>query len=695
VEGGIYELWPWDPQRAQQVVDLIDDYPNTLPRQARGEDNANYYAAFYYASVAQSEALLRFPDAAQAEKWRWGLAYNLARIGDPGAGAAYAELIGAALNRGETDMVGVGGWFRRMEPRFRLVTKSLGSLPGYLSAHVLQIDGPGSAFLLIRESSSGFSVEAFANLFDFSTQPEYRFLVHDLTADGISEITIFPTGPLKDKFLELPRVYDVSAQAPSELPYYPSDKAFIVGTDYENRWSIIGNFAGQSELIFKSELFPACPLDIQRSYHWQGEWLVLGETTFDLHPNPATLAFCQLAVDQAASVWGPAVAAQFVVQTLPDWPPQTQIDGTPYPADAKDEWRYRLGIYHALAGESDTAIQDMQSITASPSLPSSSWVKPASDFLEAYSAPEDLYRACVGAQFCSPRQALEIAIESLPAEAYATVLQQIGAVGAAVRSSGYFDFDGDGVKEIWFTVRHRPGERLEFWLLVAPPPRIEAIYVESIDSNLPALDYYQEEPLPPIVLLENTIAFRLERIPDSLQPYLTYPQLPRFYPDRFRLALAAAKEALFSGVEPTQVQEQLLAIQDSPGLLCRAFFTCDEYYYLLGLTSELAGDENTAIESYLQVWWDSSKSPFTSMVRLRLKGQAVLPSATPTPTTTGTIFPTATATITGTPPTPTTTGTLSTPTGTSTPTATPEVTLTETPTGTPTETVTPTTTQGS
>lgn len=663
-----YQLWPWTAERAGQVIDLIKDYPNTLTRQSRGEDDANYYAAFYYATVAQSEALLRFPDAPQAAQWRWGLAYSLALVGNPGAGAAYADLLVTALNRDETDLKGLSAWFQRQEPRFELLTTSLGSSPGYLGNILVQVDGPGSAFLLLRESSSGYRIDVLASLFDFVNQPSYRSFVGDVNGDEFPEVAFFPSSPLAEKDLIQPRVFDVREDTAQELPFFPLDEKLIVGMDYDNQWAVIKNQEGEPVLQFKARLFPACPLDIERIYTWDGAWLVLAETNYTLHPNLATLGFCELVVDHAAAVWGPSIAAQFVEQTLPDWPSQTQADGKPFAADAKDEWRYRLGIYQALTGDGEAAKQGMQEIVTSPATPNSQWVKPANDFLSAYRSDADLYRACVSAQFCDPRQALADLIASLPPDASSSVLAKLGELGMAVRSSGYFDFDGDDVKETWFTVRHKAGERLEFWFLVANPERIFAFYVDSIDSNVPRLSYYQEEPLPPIVLLENTLTFQLQRLPGALQPYLSYPQLPRLYPDRFRLALVAAKEALFSGADPEEVQEQLLDIQESPGLLCRAFFTCDEYYYLLGLASELAGDESTGIESYLQVWWDSSKSPFTSMVRLRLKGQAVLPSATPTPTNTGTLLPTSTPTITGTPPT-------STPSvETSTPTLTPTVT---------------------
>jgi hypothetical protein len=128
------------------------------------------------------------------------------------------------------------------------------------------------------------------------------------------------------------------------------------------------------------------------------------------------------------------------------------------------------------------------------------------------------------------------------------------------------------------------------------------------------------------------------------------------------------------------VKKELLKLEKYPGLLCKGDWSCDPYYYLLGLSSELAGDENGAIDAYLRIWWDYSISPYTTIARLKMLGEAALPSQTPTSTQTGSPIATGTPTVTGTPPTSTLT-----PTGTNTPDP------NTTPTETPTPTVTPAT----
>ena len=61
-------------------------------------------------------------------------------------------------------------------------------------------------------------------------------------------------------------------------------------------------------------------------------------------------------IDHAAYFWGPEVAADLMDVLTEDWPPPLDQDGNPYPADAKDEWLYRLGVYRALAGDELDAV---------------------------------------------------------------------------------------------------------------------------------------------------------------------------------------------------------------------------------------------------------------------------------------------------------------------------------------------------
>ena len=148
-QAGNYDLVLWKEEDADHVVRLMDDYPNTLPQTARGEDNRAYYAAFRYAILAQREALMRFPDSDYTRAWEWGLAFNLARTGDAMAGDNYRELLLKGLNRGETDLSNLYIWFKNQEARMDLYMTELSAPSGYIGSYLVEIRGRGSAFHLV------------------------------------------------------------------------------------------------------------------------------------------------------------------------------------------------------------------------------------------------------------------------------------------------------------------------------------------------------------------------------------------------------------------------------------------------------------------------------------------------------------------------------------------------------------------
>jgi len=660
-----YRLSTWTAEDAAQMVDLMEYYPNTLSQKERGDDNAAFYAAFSYAVIAQKEALLRFPDAPQANQWRWGLAYDLARTGDPSAGEQYANLIAQALNRGEVSVRQLDTWFQSQEPRLGLNVIELKPISGYLSSYLLQVRGEGSAFIWLLETSGAFQTHVLTSDFDFVQAPKAYSIFSDLTGDGNEEVAIYHASLPGITTLAPPRVFNLAQVPAKELQFVPSQATFDVGTEYVNYWAVTQDANGENDLQFRGNAFPACPVTVNWTYHWNGEFFELTHKQYQVTPPVAeTLSYCQEIVDHAANFWGPEATVQIMETLLPEWPPAVDQQGKPFPADAHDEWRYRLGIYQALSGDAQSAVQTLQSVYNNPSAMDSNWAIPAKNFLDLYQKPDDIYKACVQAEFCNPADAIRYLISTLSAEQYPDAVQFLWQSGVTLGASGYFDFDQDGESERWFTVRHHPGEKLEFWILTPSKTKVHALLVTSIDSTRPDLSL-QPQTRPPVIWLDSSVAFSMQRDPDTLVPYLTYYPLQYVWPNRYLEGLQAAEQELFSGSNPAQVSTELLNLQDNPGLLCKPYWTCDPYYYLLGLSSEMAGEERQAVSAYLYLWWNYSKSPFTTMSRLKLATGATFITETPPVTFTPPPTGTPTPPVSGTPPTSVTAETI-------TPTPTPE-----------------------
>ena len=659
VPGDPYKLVDWDAEQADNASALMNDYPNTLLITGTGglSDDA-YYDSFFYATVAEREALLRFNDAPQQPRWTWSLAYNLARTGDPLAGQAYADLITKALNQGEIEPDELVDWFQENEPRLELRLTPLKPPTGFTGSYLLEVRGPGSAFMRLLETPGAYQTLVLTSGFDFPNAPAAGTVVSDLTGDGFDELAIAYDPPYT-LTLENPLVFSLGEVITPTLDFRPSDDPFKVGIEFSNTWTAANNEKGSNDLVFESRFFPACPVTVRREYSWDGNHFTFVQAEYDVNPQPMTFSLCRYLVDHAASQWGPQAAIQIMEPLLGDWPPETDENGDPYPADAKDEWRYRLGVYHALLGEIEAAGEYFSGIVEQPTVPDSRFIEPAQAFLDAYQQPEDIYKACLPSAFCSPTQAMDYLLNQYPLPAGQDPVKFLTDNGMVLRAQGFFDFDLDGQGERWITLRHRPLEKLEFWILAPEKDGVKGLVWGNLDTNAPNLSYLDDEQIPPIVLSNGTDPFMLLRDSDTAEPYLFYPELPKFYPNRFQNRVDELGNQLLSGEDPEEIRDELLDVIEELGLPCKVTWTCDSYYYYLGLAYELAGNDRLATETYKLLWDNYSKSPFTTLARLKLTPTILPPTATPTITPTPTLTPTPTATPTSTPtPTPTLTPTL-------------------------------------
>jgi hypothetical protein len=675
----LYHLKAWQPELADQVINQVQSYPEALFPLPETRDDPAYDAAFYYGSVASREALLRFPSSSFISKWRWGLAYDLTRIDDPHAGELYATLITDGLNTHAASLVTLPDWFGQQEPRLELKVIKLTPLAGYLSSQLIEIQAkPGGAiYLWLVENSSGFQPFELTSHFDFAGKITSQVLSDNLTGGEEQNVTISYSPASGDDLLNTPQVFNLGKVPPVELPFTPQ-VPFHFHIEYQGQWWI-----KDRNLIFTGITFPSCPVTLRRIYHWNGASFEMTTNQFEIQPAAALLGFCELPVNHAASYWGSAVAANLMEALEPAWPPQADMQGNPYPTDARDEWRFRLGILKGFAGDEDEAKYFLNQVSINPVSSASLWKTPADTFLAIYKSSQDLYRACLAVDPCDPRLAMQAVIKTVPPDQYDQLPNILPDLGIVVRSSGLFDFDNDGKLERWVLVRHKSTEKLEFWVMAHSSNEITALFVETVDSDNPTPHYHEPLDTPPIVQIEQKQGFFLKYLPGTLAAYLDFTDV-EFIPTTYtRNILEKAVQEIFSGEDPNQSLDSLISVQKSDHFNCLTYKICDRFYYMLGLANELSGHEKEAIDAYIRLWWENKNSPYTIMARLKLE---LRPFVTPTVYGTFTITPTPTRTPTG-----TTTPTI-TPTRTTTPTITPTKTTTpeETSTPTPTETATPT-----
>jgi hypothetical protein len=289
-------------------------------------------------------------------------------------------------------------------------------------------------------------------------------------------------------------------------------------------------------------------------------------------------------------------------------------------------------------------------ILDTPTSTQSSWIEPAHAFITTYQGPEDLYRACLAAPGCNLHHAIQEMVYrsgiSSPAFARQFLLEN-GVVG---RTSGYFDFDGDGSEEAWLTLRPQAEAKLEFWIFAATASGVQAVFVQVYEANVPQPYLHDPEEVPPVVQFERGSGFIMERDPQTGEVAIHFVDVEYSRPTFIRDELNSLAQALFFSVDPSWVLAELLEIQSSPRFAgdCVAFGICARLYYTLGLAYELTGNQLSAIDWYLITWREYPLSPYTLMARLKLELIPATPTFTPTitpiPTITWTPDPLRTST---------------------------------------------------
>jgi len=676
-----YSLKPWDLTQQERTIELLKADTILL-----GTDDS--YQSLAY---AEGEAGLRFPDAINASDWQWDRAYNLIRLSDPQAMSLYAELIQSAISSGQVRATDLPDWFSQNETRLTMQTTLFSAQPGELSRQLIELNGEGSAYLWMVETPNGVNIYPLINDIDFDQSHENSFLYDDLTGDGASDLVIYRRTSPGSTQLIIPKIFDLSVEPPPQLPIQeqiPIDFGLEPRVEVE----IVSDNSGKQQLQVTNSLLPACPTNVTQQYNWDGTNFKSSPLQYEVLPLNGMVQYCEIVLDTVSNELGPEAAINIALPILELWPPESDIQGKPYPPDSYDELRYRLGVLYALAGQPSEAVRYLTEITSSPITPNSSWIIPAQKFLQAYQGPEDLYTACQQAQFCNLRDALRTMVSKSSLDDTEQAISYLQNNGITIRSKGRFDFNLDGQEERWMIIQPKPGSKLEFWIISTTVDGVDTVFVQIIEGTESLPHHHEPAGNVPVVQLELQKGFIFDRLKETLEPYIKWVDVEYARPKIILDGYTQALNALMNGEDPKLVQQTLLRLLNSQRFEgdCIAFRICDQFHYTLGFIYDLNGEDGNAIDQYLWVWRNYQKSPFTKLARLKLDYFPLptytitpVPSKTPTRTRTPSLAtPTRTRTV-----TPTRTET---PTQTYTPTVTPTFTDTFLPTETETSTPTPT-----
>ena len=678
-QNDLYRLSAWTPVQINRAIELLEAYPDTLSAYTRGTDNAGYFSAFQFAKFAEQEALVRFPNTSEADDWLWRLAYNQARLGEPEAIASFSGVITKNLNDKTIKVDGLPAWGKSQDPQVVIEVIPLQAKPGYRSNNLIKVNtigNTGGGVLWLLETGEGFVSYPLSGYFDFINITSVGILVADLTGDDNPEIAIFRSAiPGSLNFIQ-PRIFDLNQQPPVLIPFEPQAVPEI-GPDFQGNWTASKDETHQSDLIYTAIVFPPCPVTITHSYDWNGDSFTYAGGSYEINPDLDLLSYCQGVIEQSVNLWGLETAVNLMETLTPLWPPKSDKNGLPYPADTLSEWYYRLGLDYALLGKQTDSLKSLQTALASSIGMNSQWHDYTENFLTTYKTQRDIYKACLLSEGCGLRLALQSLLTTFSTQDYELATKVLQGAGVTIRSSGFFDFDGIPPTERWFVIRHHPMDDLEFWILVQTPLGVRGLFIGYVMSDPIRLSYVLPITDPPFVKLEPGVTFTFQREFPSQEPRVQ-PGKPItiFSADLTQQGLNRIAGELFAGNDPAVILKELINLRASTYFTCSSTL-CPYFEYLSGLTNELAGKEIEARDIYLDIWRIYPGSPFTILARLKLERTDITqtPTLTPTLTAATTLTPTLTAATTF---TPTTTPTL--PLLSPTPTPTPTITPTPTPT---------------
>ena len=632
-----YKLQEWSADKANLLISQISSNLNAIAGEPIYQSvyGWSYYMDQYkFLVLVEKEALLRFPKLPQAAYWRWDLCYNLAVASFSGGSDApelhcYGELIAEGLNSGQTDLPNLADWFSAHEGRISLSISSFTPPQGYTSGYILTLEG--SAIWLLLEKDGKFEVMGLMSNMFYYREAGIKFQLLDLTGDGYPELVLYDHISSCCGSVSRQYVYELSSGIPKQLSFADlGGFSSFVSSWYDSYITSLEPKTEHPGFLFKSHyadsdpLFQPCDLRTYEKYYWINNQFELVDTWFgidepsqyDRRPD-----FCKFVINIAKEQGELNIAVKTIGNIDLSEPDVTE-----------DQVLYRLGEYHARLGDVEKAKEfftkaiDIQP-TSNKSDPK--WARASQIFLDDYQKESDYYKVCSKVIQCNMHEVLQQLITRIKLDSFITATDLLKAAGVSIKSNGFVNFDSNSSIEQWLVVQYPNRAKREFWILVKGPEKIYGLFVAEISKNKPELKEFQGTNTYSLTTSKGESLFSLENLSFSGQPYiLTHNIIQNYDPflenndlqnSLFEEPLDDISNKLLNGTDPKQIKEMLVLLNQSKISNCKTANRCDEMYYLLGLSSELAGENQAAIDSYMQLWEEYPDSLYTVMARSKLE----------------------------------------------------------------------------
>ncbi len=627
-----WRLVPWTAeqadrliaQTASQLLALEDD-----PAFGGVYGGANLESMYGLLGMAEQEALLRFPEAPQADRWRWDLAYNqgIAYLyaASPYAPelATYAALLGDGLNAQGATLETLPDWFASHETRLALTVTLVEPMPPAKVSALVAIDGM-AYFWVTRQATTYTVVGLESNLFYFREAGSWSKLV-DLTGDGHAEIVLTFSTSHCCGFSTEHVIYDVSSGPPVLLTFVGPTLSFDIlqsSSDSSIEPLSANPKDGEPGLIFDATYgdpyLDPCSIRRYDRYRWTGRAFVWTSTQHavlppDEYDDPV---FCE-----DVRVLAPSGAEADVA---------AQAAGDYYEDNAQAvlplRVRFRVAEYRARVGETMAAQAMLENLLAIPEgeepKTEAPWREAARTLLDALRNDQPFLKICGQIAVCDWSAALTQWVGEQSTLRPDQLDANLKAAGVDLRASGPLALPPADAFTSWWVVRNPHTGQREFWIVAQIGDHFAARQAATLERDSAQVTVNRSGNAPDVYAVsdgQTSTLFQIRLDPVSGLLVTLYRSLDPLdpEPDRVRAAqLDVWSAALFAGQDPDVIREGLRALR-AP-LSCSTKDYCLPIDYAIGLASELLGDEQAAVEAYARAWEEEPDSLYAIWIRLKL-----------------------------------------------------------------------------
>lgn len=661
-----YYFAPHTANEAQAILSkaeaaILEDIDLEMPL---SQYSLLYRAAFY----AAWNAHLYFPEDSRAKMWEWKMAYYAAMGGDSDVAARiYIQKITRALNEDKVSINKLPSWFQSGElrreyitPHFELEVQPV-NIPNNEGAYLIQlgvqggIDIPGVMCLLLSKHKEQFEVFLVYNGFPengfFPTlrHPSYC-ITEDTTGDGIDEVIAdnWSGGHVGTSSLQ---ISDISTLPPKQLTFGAENKEIL------SVWN-----GSAEEFINKDEKIQIpireklgqCDIYLRRYYEWDGDQFESVNVSLSLIQGGITdLEDCYYYIPYSLDEFTASEAAQILDEAVKIYSP-----GSDSEKDILEEFRVKKALVYLFAGDTSKAIEIFEEIANKPLKEDGIWVEPVKNFLKTYKKTSDLYRACVALtahdlnrpvmfenknnithvviNLCHI-QALEITMsKAAQSQSIENFTSYLDSNGVKIAAKGWLDIDQDGKDELWFMTESPTKLYYQLWIVSDYPNEIKIfdggnyptpkfrpniqqlsssgflvevgqsrklIWSRDQKTNEPSLTSLNEWQDPNDTTDYSAIAEDLKIFKEKQEQF--------HMNDNFE----ASYEAFLETANRYETCPFLIFLPPAGDFYK---YKCGDYYYTIGFSAELAGDNQLAQKMYAKVIEEYPDNPMALIAREKI-----------------------------------------------------------------------------